>query len=121
VRWFLLIVLIPTLGFCDPCSLSYLIEQVSPGAQWTLTGNDLNNLVWISATIPPNSNQITAALAACRANQLVLQAYAVELTTTTTAVAGAVPGYVGANAIQQINTNRNMARIIQLRQLLGLQ
>jgi hypothetical protein len=48
-------------------------------------------------------------------------AYQTELSTTEAAVSAAAPNYVAANAITQIQVNKNMARIIQLRSLLGLQ
>ena len=67
------------------------------------------------------ANQQAALSAARQAQQAALTPYVTELATTTAAIAVLGNGYVGANAITQVNYNAKMIRIIQLRQLLGLQ
>lgn len=111
--------LVPSLGFGDPCDVQSILRQLRPGAQWNL--RDGKTLDWMDAVqIQPSQGEIDVGTMACQATQAQLKAYQVELTTTTAAVANLADGYVSSNVLQQIQINKNMARIIQLRQLLGL-
>lgn len=104
------------------CNIVDVIPTITPNAQWVLNGIDYTGLQWLDKIqTQPTLAQVNQAIANCQANQVQLQAYAVELSTTQAAVAGLADNYVAASVLQQIQINKNMARIIKLRQLLGLQ
>lgn len=67
------------------------------------------------------SAQQAAAIAAQQAQRAAMAPYQLELSTTMAAIAALGTGYVGANAITQLNYNAKMIRIIQLKKILGIQ
>jgi hypothetical protein len=114
------LLLIPSLSWAA-CDIPAALQALTPGAAWNLSGTTYSGLVWLDEVqVEPTALQVSAAQAPCIANQSQVTAWQVELSTTEAAVALAAPTYVAASAVGQIQVNRNMARIIQLKQLLGI-
>lgn len=122
MRKFIFFLLIPSISCGVPCDIPSMLNSISPGAQWNYRGGDYATIEWLDKVqAQPTLAQVNQAITTCQSNQVQLQAYAVELSTTQAAVAGLADNYVAASVLQQIQINKNMARIIKLRQLLGLQ
>jgi hypothetical protein len=102
----------------QPCDVSQILLQLSPAGQWSMSNNDPATLNWVSGP-QPKTQQITDAVASCQANQVQLSIWQVELSTTQTSLIGKTTGYVAANAITQVQINAKLARIAELRALLG--
>lgn len=77
-------------SFAANCSVGDALYTIRPGSQWVVHGNTYAGMVWLSTTTEPTSTEITAAIAACQANQTTLasqlQNDIATLNSTTTAV-----------------------------------
>ena len=73
----------------------------------------------VSSQAVTNYYVANAVLAA--STQAQINAWELELSTTTAFIAAQSAGYVGASAILQIRINQAMTRIVQLRQMLGVE
>jgi len=121
MKWVPLVFLVASSSFAV-CDIPAALQSLSPGSEWVVLGTDYSGIQWLNPSQPePTLDQVNAAIAACQADQIQLQAYRVELSTTTAAVVALGNGYVAANAISQAQYNAKVVRIIQLRAFLGLQ
>ncbi len=95
----------------DQSTIDAMLSQQGLSCQY-ITANDYNVAI---------SSQAATRQAAQNAQQVANAPYILELSTTGVAVAALGNGYVAANAITQINYNAKMVRIIQLKNILGIQ
>lgn len=106
-----------------PCRVRDMISSLSSGSySYTMKNDDPATIVWVSTfSVSPTVQAITNAQNTCLGNQTQASAYQIELSTLTTSLQGKTTSYVGSSAVAQIQLNAKMARILELRQLLGLQ
>lgn len=95
----------------DQSTVDTLVSQDGFSCQY-VTVDDYNTAV---------ASQQAAQQAAQQAQEVYLAPFRVELATTAASLIGKTTGYVAASAITQVNINAKMARISELRAILGLQ
>ncbi len=121
MKMLFLLSLLPSLAL-GVCDVPTALQTLMPGAQWTVKVTTFTNIQWLDTIqTQPTQSQINQAISDCQANQIQLASYQLELSTTSASLVGKTQGYVGANALAQIQINAKMARILELRVLLGLQ
>jgi len=120
---FLLVLLSIPSWAMDPCTTSSAVATLIPGAHWNMVNNDLSTLefVDVSTFTVPSKSEVNAQIAACQDNQSKIATYTLELSTTSASLIGQTTGYLSISAIGKDSINKRMARIAELRSLLGLQ
>lgn len=62
------ILLIPTIALCDSCDVQSVLQMLRPGAEWSISNNDVVTLVWLSTQTVPTKPEVLAAVATCRSD-----------------------------------------------------
>lgn len=102
------------------CTIIEALQSVRPGAQWAINDTDYNTLQWVDTVqTKPSLAELGAAITQCQSNQAVNAAYAVELSTTQTALSSLYPNLAAPSALQSIQAVKLQARITILKQILN--
>jgi len=81
----------------------------------------LSSVPAMAGVDPCNALSASSTIPVCQQDPVQMASWTLELSTTTAAIVSLGTGYIGANAITQVNYNSKLVRITQLRSLLGLQ
>lgn len=57
-------------GLNAACSTEETLNQIRPGAQWSITNSDLSTMIWVSTQTRPTQKEVTQAIAACQAGEI---------------------------------------------------
>ena len=69
--WLLMFIASTAFGDCTPMDV---LQQIRPGAEWSITGNTYNGLIWLDQVqTKPTLQEVQDAMTTCQANVLSLR------------------------------------------------